>query len=139
MKKIVLISCVSKKLPKKSKANDLYISPLFRYNVKYPKSLNPDKIFILSTKYGLLDLEQEIETYNQTLNEMSSTEIKKWADEVIEKLKNMTDIKKDKFIFLAGNNYRKYLVKSIINYEVPLNGLTIGRQLKYLKERVSNR
>jgi len=48
MKKIVLISCVSKKLHHKSKAQDLYVSSLFLKNLQYAKSLNPDKIFILS-------------------------------------------------------------------------------------------
>ena len=67
MAKIVLISCVSKKLSHKSKAQELYISPLFRKNIQYAKSLNPDKIFILSAKYGLIKLEEEIEPYNKTL------------------------------------------------------------------------
>lgn len=138
MKNIALISCVSKKLPKKSKAKDLYVSPLFKYNLKYAKLLNPNKIFILSAKYGLLNLEQEIKPYNQTLNKMASTEIKKWAEKVIKQLKFVTNIKKDKFIFLAGNNYRKYLIKSIVNCEIPLKGLTIGKQLKYLKEKTKN-
>ena len=46
--KVVLISCASKKLNRKAKAEDLYISPLFKLNLKYAKSLNPDKIFILA-------------------------------------------------------------------------------------------
>ncbi len=54
MKQIVLISCVSKKLNAKSKAKDLYISPLFKKNLKYATSLNPDETFILSAKYGLV-------------------------------------------------------------------------------------
>lgn len=35
MARIVLISCVSKKLDRRSKAEDLYISPLFKLNSKY--------------------------------------------------------------------------------------------------------
>ena len=61
MKKIVLISCVSKKLAVKSKAENLYSSVLFKYNLRYAKSLNPEKIFILSAKYGLLSLDDEVE------------------------------------------------------------------------------
>ena len=45
--KIVLLSCASKILNEKSKAQDLYMSPLFKYNLIYAKSLNPNKIFIL--------------------------------------------------------------------------------------------
>ena len=136
MKKIVLISCVSRKLEKKSKAKDLYISPLFKYNLRYAYSLNPDKIFILSAEYGLLDLEQEVEPYDKTLNNMKQNEIKVWAEKVFNQLKEISDTKNDKFIFLAGERYRKHLISSISDYEIPLKGLGIGKQLKFLKEAV---
>ena len=136
MEKIVLISCVSKKLSKKSKAQDLYISPLFQYNLKYAKSLKPDKILILSAKYGLLNLDEEIEPYNETLNGMNSNEVKEWANSVLNELSKVCDIKKDEFIFFAGDKYRKYLISHINNYKIPLKGLGIGKQLKYLKENL---
>lgn len=70
MKKIVLISCVSKKGNKKAKAKDLYMSSLFINSLAYAYSLNPDKIFILSALHHLLDLDQEIEPYNVTLTRL---------------------------------------------------------------------
>ena len=135
MKRIVLISCVSKKLPYKAKAKDLYISTLFKLNYQYAKFLNPNKIFILSAKYGLLNPELEIESYNETLNTKSSQEIKNWAQEVLIDLKKQTDLEKDEFIFLAGIKYRKFLISHIKNYKVPMDGLTIGRQLAFLKKQ----
>jgi hypothetical protein len=135
MAKIVLISCVSKKLDKKSKTKDLYISPLFKYNLLYAHSLNPDKIFILSAKYGLLDLEQEIDTYNTTLNNMKLAEIKLWAEKVLKQLELKTNLKDDEFIFLAGDKYRKFLLPFIAHYTLPLMHLGIGKQLKFLKEK----
>ncbi|KKG11768.1 hypothetical protein EO98_16015 [Methanosarcina sp. 2.H.T.1A.6] len=138
MSKIVLISCVSKKLPYKTKAKDLYVSPLFKYNLKYAKSLNPDKILVLSAKYGLVDLEREIEPYDKTLNNMPSKEIKKWADCVIGQIKKEANPEEDEFIFLAGEKYRKYLLPHISKYQIPLEGLKIGEQLQYLKMRCSN-
>jgi len=135
MKQIVLISCVSKKLENKSKAKDLYASPLFKKNLKYAISLKPDNIFILSAKYGLVGLNEEIEPYDLTLNEMRSNEIKEWAKTVLTQLKKLTDLKIDEFIFLAGNNYRKYLLPDITNYKVPMEGLPIGKQLQWLTNR----
>lgn len=137
MTKVVLISCVSKKLPYKAKAKDIYTSPLFKMNLKFANSFNPDKIFILSAKYGLVKLEEEIEPYNKTLNNMSDEEIKEWSNKVIKKLKENFDLEKDDFIFLAGERYRRYLIKDIKNYKIPLKGLGIGKQLKFLKENVS--
>lgn len=138
MSKVVLISCVSKKLPYKAKAKELYVSTLFKYNLKYAKSLNPDKIFILSAKYGLVNLEREIEPYDKTLNDMPSKDIRKWAACVINQIKKEADPKEDEFIFLAGEKYRKYLLPHISNYQISLEGLKIGEQLQYLKMRCSN-
>ena len=137
MKKVILISCVSKKLDTISKARALYISPLFRYNLAYAKSLNPDKIYILSAKYGLLNLDDEIEPYNKTLNKMTNKEVKEWSNDIINQLKKVIDLSNDEIIFLAGEKYRKYLIPIIKNYKIPLKGLSIGKQLKYLKERVT--
>ena len=135
MKRIVLISCVSKKLPMKAKAKDLYISTLFKLNYQYAKSLNPDQIYILSAKHGLLNPEQEIEPYNETLNSKSAEEIKIWAQKVLLDLKNYADLNNDEFIFLAGDRYRKFIIPKIKIYKVPMSGLKIGRQLSYLKKQ----
>ncbi len=135
-KKIILISCVSKKLDRKAKAKNLYISPLFKLNLKYAYSLNPDKIFILSAKYGLIDLEKEIEPYNKTLNKMNIQERKLWGKNVINQLNKFVNLKEDEIVFLAGKKYREYLIPHIKNYKIPLQRLGIGKQLKYLKERV---
>jgi len=138
MTKIVLISCVSKKLNHKSKAQDLYVSPLFQKNIRYAKFLNPDKIFILSAKYGLLNLTDEVEPYDKTLNKMTSNEIKEWANLVLKQLQKVSDINKDEFVFLAGNNYRKFLLPHIKNYKIPMLGLGIGKQLKWLTKRIKH-
>lgn len=132
-KKIVLVSCASKKLSARSQAKDLYVSTLFELNLKYAYSLNPDAIYILSAKHGLLDLETEIEPYNLTLNNMTRNEVKEWAIKVVSQLGEKTDLINDHFIFLAGNKYREYLVSSLKSWEAPLEGLPIGRQLQYLK------
>lgn len=134
MAKIVLISCVSKKLNHKSKAQDLYVSPLFQKNLQYAKSLNPDNIFILSAKYGLLGLNEEVEPYDKTLNKMPLNEIREWADSLLNQLQKVSYLDKDEFIFLAGNNYRKFLLPKIKNYKIPMLGLGIGKQLKWLTE-----
>mgnify|MGYP001611839747 CR=1 FL=1 len=137
MNKIVLISCVNKKLSHRAKAEKLYISPLFRFNIEYAKSLNPDKIFILSAKYGLLNLDREIEPYNKTLNNMGSNEVKKWAENVVQELMKNSDLKNDEFVFLAGEKYRKFLMPYIKNYKIPLKGLSIGKQFQFLKEKLA--
>lgn len=137
MARIVLLSCASKKALQKTKARELYQSTLFKYGLRYAESLKPDKIFILSAKYGLVGLNEEIEPYDKTLVTMPVKEVKEWADKVRNQLSQVADLKKDEFVFLAGINYRKYLIPFIANYKVPLKGLGIGRQLKFLKAKAN--
>ena len=134
MKKNILIACVRNKLRHKAKARLLYTSALFKKNLSYAQRLEPDAIFILSAKYGLIDLDQEIEPYDLTLNEMTADQIKMWADRVLAQLSERADLRQDHFIFLAGQKYRKYLLPKLKSYEIPLEGLPIGKQLQVLTE-----
>jgi len=136
MMKIVLIACVKMKLSYRAKAQDLYISTFFRYNLEYARSLKPDAIYILSAKYELLGLDQEIDPYELTLNTMRVSQKKAWAQRVLIDLRVKADLENDRFIFLAGMNYRKYLIPSIHAYEVPLEGYSFGKQLRELKRRI---
>jgi len=135
MKNIVLISCVSKKLDRKSTAENIYISPLFKKNLTYAKSLKPKEIYILSAEHGLLKLTDEIEPYDKTLNNMRSNEIKEWSKKVINQLKSLTDLKNDEFTFLAGEKYRKFLIPELNNVKTPMKGLKIGKQLQWLTKQ----
>jgi len=137
MKNIVLISCVSKKLDRKSTAEKIYTSSLFKMNLTFAKSLNPDGIFILSAKYGLLKLTDEIEPYDKTLNKMNVNERKEWSKAVVNQLKSVADLKNDEFIFLAGNKYREYLLTKLDRVKIPMQGLKIGEQLQWLTKQNS--
>jgi len=132
MKTIVLISCVSKKLAYSARARDIYVSPLFRLNLAYAESLTPDAIYVLSAKHGLLALEDKIAPYDLTLNTMSAGQIRAWAAGVVVQLAAVTDLNRDRFVFLAGDKYRKYIAPHLAQFEVPMQGLTIGRQLQFL-------
>ncbi len=110
MKRVILISCVKKKLNHKAKAKDLYVSSLFKKSLKYSQLLNPDNTFILSAKYGLLDLDEEIESYDETLNNKSPSKVKDWSNKVIIQLEKKIDLDRDEVIILAEKNYYKYLL-----------------------------
>ena len=135
---VVLISCVSKKLPHEAKARNLYISPLFRMHLRYARQFSPQKVFVLSAKYGLVGLDEEIEPYDVTLNTMSARERKQWAAKVIEQLREHCDLENDHFVILAGEKYRQHLLPHLKSYEVPLAGLPIGKQLQFLKARTAD-
>jgi len=137
-KTIILISCVSKKRSYNTQAKDLYNSPLFRLNMQYAQKLAPSKIFILSAKHGLIDIHDNIEPYDLTLNSMSSNERKLWSNKVLNQLIANCDLQRDHFIILAGQKYRQHLIEQLSSYEIPMQGLTIGKQLQFLKRRIAN-
>jgi len=117
-------------------AKDMYIGPLFEGAYRYARSLNPDKIFILSGKYGLLEETDMIEPYDENLNIKPTDEIKKWAKNVLAKLSQKTDLQKDEFIFLAGNKYRKFLLESIRHSSIPIKGLTLEQQITFYSRKL---
>jgi len=137
MENIALISCVSKKCSFRTRAKDMYTSPLFVKSLKYVNDiLKPNKIYILSAKYGLLELNKEIEPYNETLNNKNKQEKREWAKNVLEQLKNKCDIKKDMFIFLAGKNYYENLIAELNNKNILMEKLPIGKRMQWLKEKI---
>lgn len=136
MRNVVLISCVSQKLETEAKAKDLYTSPLFRKNMAYAHKLQPDNIYILSAKYGLLGLDEKIKPYDLTLNTMKTSEKKEWAAFVLEQIRKKVDMNSTNFIFLAGKNYRQYLIPYMPHFDIPMEGMRIGEQLQFLTEKL---
>lgn len=102
----------------------------------YARSLSPSQIYVLSAKCGLLGLDDEIEPYDETLNTMPIASVKMWADRVIEQLRGISDVQSDHFVLLAGYRYRRFLLPHLPNHEVPMEGLGIGKQLRFLKDQV---
>lgn len=143
--KIVLVSCVAKKadiaegalLP----AKELYVSPLFQKAFSYAESLNPDHIFILSAKHGLLEPDEQICRYNESLYSKKAKDRIKWGDNVLQSLKNKgIDLQNDEFTFLAGKIYCKPLIGKgkIESYSIAYDGLTgIGYILNFLNSKLN--
>lgn len=137
-KNIALVSCVNRKHCIPMPARDLYCSDWFRKASAYAMCI-ADEWYILSAKYGLIEPYEVIEPYCQTLNDMPVVERRAWAgriwDEFKEKLKSG-----DHVIILAGARYREYLIKPIqdmgCSVEIPMAGLRIGEQLRWLKQKL---
>ncbi|NLT74338.1 MAG: hypothetical protein GXX94_09145 [Chloroflexi bacterium] len=131
---IVLVACAAHKLARRAPARKLYVSDLFQKSLAYAESLHPDAIYILSAKHGLLPLEQEIEPYNVTLNDMGREARRQWAQGVLAQLGRVADTQHDRFVILAGVKYRSDLTPGLAHVEVPMKGLPIGKQLQWLGE-----
>ena len=107
---LYLVSCVSKKLVVPAPAKDLYTSPLFLKARAYVESLS-QPWHILSAKYGLVHPEQVIDPYDLTLKTMGVADWRRWAERVMSQLQQHLD-GIGEVVFLAGMDYRKFLVVS---------------------------
>ena len=138
MKKVILLSCVSKKANEKAKAKDLDLSPLFKKSLAYAYKLKPDAIYILSAKHHLLELDSVIEPYDVTLNKMKKNDRLNWGRKVIELLKWKVDLESDRFIILAGNNYILSIKDSLIHIEQLFYKMRLGERLSFLNKKLED-
>ena len=140
MVKIVLLSYTKAKLDKASPAQDLYSpSPMFQKTKRYGESLKPSKIYILSAKHHLVPMTKKLAPYDLTLKDMSKEEKDKWGKIVASQMsKAGVNLKKDKFVFLAGSEYIKPLLPYIPegNIEKPMEGKRMGERLQWLNNQV---
>lgn len=137
--KIALISCAKSKQDYTCAAKELYSkSDLFKKEYRFAKTL-ADKIYILSAKHGLVDENEVVAPYNQTLCGAKVNIKKEWAKNVLHQMEQTFDLKNDELIFLAGRNYTAYLIPALREkYDtkiiLPLENVgSIGKQKQYLK------
>lgn len=140
MSVVYLVSCAARKREGRVAAQDLYISELFTKARRYVES-RKGTWFILSALYGLLPPAREVDSYDLTLKTMSAAARRAWAQGVWSELREQVKAG-DMVVFLAGKSYRENLEQLLINarveIEVPMNGLTIGRQLQWLDKAVAS-
>jgi hypothetical protein len=118
--KIAIVTCVKEKQIYPCSAKEMYKGELFESFLQAAKNVQADEIFILSGKYGLLDLNDKIEPYDVNLNLQSETYQTKWAKKVLTQLRKKTDLNRDDFHFFTSENYCKNIISHIRQYTIPL-------------------
>ncbi|EHL05566.1 hypothetical protein HMPREF0322_03786 [Desulfitobacterium hafniense DP7] len=132
MQKVVLISCSKAKRSVPCAARLLYdASNLFRKSLAYAQTISND-IYVISSKYGLVPLDEVIAPYDDTLNDKSAAELAAWGQRIVEQIRNRHDISNTEFVILAGKNYYYPLQKYLPNITLPLRGMQIGPRLAKL-------
>lgn len=131
---IALISCTKSKKSTESVARDLYTSSWFRKARAYVERLGMPW-YILSAEHHLVHPDAVLAPYERTLKDMPADARRTWADQVTAQILSIRPTIR-KCMVLAGQPYRECLLpnlhKSGIMTEVPMEGLTQGRQLHWL-------
>ena len=138
---VYLVSCVSKKREQACPARDLYISDWFVKARRYAEN-SGCRWFILSAKYGLVLPDQMIAPYERTLNTTPIAERRAWGMQVSEQLA-AAEPELSQVVFLAGERYREFLARHLsergVTVFIPMKGLGIGEQLRWLGKHLSQR
>ncbi len=133
-RRLYLVSCVKTKLSEPATAKELYVSAWF-LKARACVERTGGAWRILSAKYGLVHPDDVIRPYEKTLNTMRVAERRAWAGNVLEALEPCL-AETGTVIFFAGQRYREFLEPSLrnrgIEVEVPMRGLSQGRQLAWL-------
>lgn len=138
---LCLVSCVGTKRQFPALAKSLYISDWF-IKARRVVEMEGWRWFVLSAKHGLLDPEEPIEPYEKTLDTMSAAERRSWASEVWKVLEpHLAEVRS--VVFFAGRKYREHLESRLrdhgLDVQVPMEGLSRGDQLAWLKRRIDGR
>jgi len=132
--RVALISCCKNKNNEETLTRKVYCSDLFLKTLTFCEK-RYSQIYVLSAKFGLLELDQEISNYDLTLNSMTKKEREDWAKMVFNQIDK---IKKGVvFDFYCGKNYYENLIKlfeeNSIEYSLPFGSRGIGERLRDLK------
>ena len=140
--KVGIVACSASKINRPALVRELYAkSALFRYALNYCEK-HYEKTYVVSAKYGLLELDQTIKPYNTTLNLMRAYEIREWASKTAEQIKAAIPIGSEIY-FHAGAKYcviSQYLLpegdeKAAFTIFEPMKEVGgIGKQLKFYKD-----
>lgn len=137
----VLVGCVKTKLPGRHKAQDIYRSTLFLGRRRYAESKGVPW-FILSAKHGLLAPDDEIDSYDVSLGDLTPDARSEWGNRVLSGVDQRLGPLNDKTIEIhAGAEYRDYGLRRGLEARgakvvVPLEGVDFGNQLAWYQAPV---
>lgn len=123
---------------------ELYSSDLFRKRVAYCEQRGL-RWCVLSAKHGLVQHFRELRYYDETFGSMDRLRVAAWAPGVVVQFLDMLcddDVPSDLTVELhAGAEYCKPLAQMLelvgITVELPVRGLSIGKQLQFYSEHLT--
>lgn len=141
-----LVGCTKAKLevpgpdgkPLPLPARELYSpSYVFKRSVEYLKRRCVDAWYVLSAKHGLVEPDELLAPYNETLSKAPRRVVEAWNDRVRAALRERLAGRRVKFILMAGESYAGAVVGLGAEVEEPLKGLSTGHRRSWLAAATS--
>jgi hypothetical protein len=139
MTRIALVGCVKTKNDMPMAAKDLYTSNLFRERRRWAET-KADRWFILSAKFGLVDPDDLIPPYNETLH--SSVRARIWSSDIkVDLIDALGNLRGVTFEIHAGAPYYEHLKPMLealgARVSVPLQHVSgTGTQVAWYRKRL---
>jgi hypothetical protein len=143
---LCLVGCCKRKLSHAAPAKDLYCSTLFRLSRQWAER-HADAWAILSARYGVVETETVIQPYDTTIADRSPfgqspltpKEFGPWLCASVQAWRSRfaTPARGAALVILAGRDYWQGLVGHRLSFSTPLDGLNIGRRLRWLKQQTA--
>lgn len=136
--RIGLVGCVKGKRSRPAPARELYMSALFLGRRAFVEA-TCERWFILSAKHGLVDPDDVLEPYDQTLKDASEAHRRQWSARVLNQLeRSLPDLHGVIFEAHAGAAYLDHGLAAALEargavIERPTARLSFGRQLAFYK------
>lgn len=139
---LVLIGCVKSKRDGRHRVKDLYTSTLFAGRAGYAQS-TAKPWYVLSSEYGLLDPDEEVDTYDLALKDLPILERRTWSLRVLDQIERKIGDVRGKVVEIhAGKSYRDFGLMqgleergALVN--VPLADFRHGEQLAWYATRAA--
>lgn len=133
--RIALIGCGKQKAATTCAARAMYRSQLFQASLRWAL-LHCNRVFILSAKHGLLDLDARVEPYNETLPRRKADR-EAWGSRVGAQIVAAVGEVDATLVCLAGGKYADAISfdepQWMYGWEEPLRGVEIGERLAWFK------
>ena len=131
---MIFIGCGRLKRKGRCKARDLYTGVYFRTCLAFARSLEEDdRIFVLSAKYGVVALDQMVESYDLKLSDLSREELLKWKRRVLQFVRREAE-KGFSIEFVCGRVYSDGLPGKNL-----LPKVGIGKQMRFMRQQMKPR
>ena len=126
---LIVVPCGARKLDRRARAADMYTGSYHRACRRAAEALRPDRLVILSARYGLLDLDDEIEPYDTAHGAAGSVTADVLRDQAVRR--GVAEL--DPVVVLGGARHAALATAVCPHARTPLSGTRgMGEQMARL-------
>ncbi len=128
---IAIIGCGAAKKDGHHAARDLYMGNLFKAHLRFAERLKPRELFVVSAKYGLVQIDEELESYELKLADLDRGELGSWRRRVALDVEALTEMG-ELVVILSGEFYASWSDACHRRLSQPFAGLMVGERLQFV-------